>query len=321
MAEADLFDLAAAQYGVVSRTQTLDTGLSARQIEIRIEAGRLTVVHPGVYRVAGAPTTGRQRAMAACLWPGTDALVSHLTAAALLRLDGCRTTELHLSVPRGVRRRVAQPTVSVHRVRALPRVDRATVDGLPCTTATRALIDCAALLDAEALEVAFESARRMGLTSARALGARAAELASPAGGVRDRFESFSHVSSRRSGTAVSTRGETRAVLRTTDLPKLERQVKVGSYRIDFALRALRVGVEREGFEYHGNRLAWKRDKARTAWLETQGWRLVFVTWDDVTRRPAQTLDRIAIALGLVPSDPAMRGEMAPEGLSGSRRRL
>jgi len=93
MAEADLFDLAAAQYGVVSRTQTLDTGLSARQIEIRIEVGRLTVVHPGVYRVAGAPTTGRLRAMAACLWLGTDALVSHLTAAALLRLDGCRTTE------------------------------------------------------------------------------------------------------------------------------------------------------------------------------------------------------------------------------------
>jgi very-short-patch-repair endonuclease len=46
-------------------------------------------------------------------------------------------------------------------------------------------------------------------------------------------------------------------------------------------------------------LQWKSDKTRTAWLERQGWRLVTVTWDDVTRRPAATLDRIAIALGLL----------------------
>jgi hypothetical protein len=44
-------------------------------------------------------------------------------------------------------------------------------------------------------------------------------------------------------------------------------------------------------------LAWKRDKRRTAWLERQGWRLVFVTWEDVTK-PQEPLDRIAIALGM-----------------------
>lgn len=57
-----------------------------------------------------------------------------------------------------------------------------------------------------------------------------------------------------------------------------------------------VGVECEGFEFHGNRLQWKRDKRRTAFLERREWRLVFVTWEDVTRYPNQTLDRIAIAL-------------------------
>jgi very-short-patch-repair endonuclease len=67
-----------------------------------------------------------------------------------------------------------------------------------------------------------------------------------------------------------------------------------------------IGVECEGFEYHGSRLAWKRDKARTAWLEAQGWRLIFVTWDDVTRFPDRTVQRIEIACrGAIPRH--MRG--------------
>jgi len=315
MTETDLFELAATQYGVVSRAQTIDLGLTPRQVELRLESGRLVSVHPGVYRIAGAPVTGRQRAMAACLWLGPDALVSHLTGAALLRFDGCRGLDIHLSVPRDVRRRVAQPTVVVHRVRLLQRVDRATVDGIPCTTATRTLIDCAALLDDEALEVAFESARRMGLTSARALRLRAAELCGPGSSGSSAIRKL--LARQQPGeAALQYRLEVKLarLLRGSSFPRLERQVKVGSYRIDFAQRAQRVGVECEGFDYHGNRLAWKRDKARTAWLETQGWRLVFVTWDDVTRRPSQTLDRIAIALGLVPSDPAIRGQMAPDAI-------
>ena len=59
-----------------------------------------------------------------------------------------------------------------------------------------------------------------------------------------------------------------------------------------------VGVECEGFDYHGGRLVWKRDKRRTAWIEAQGWRLVVVTWDDVTQRPDETTFRIKLALGI-----------------------
>ena len=52
----------------------------------------------------------------------------------------------------------------------------------------------------------------------------------------------------------------------------------------------------KGFEVHGRRLQWKRDKRRTATLERMGWRLMFVTWEDVTRHPEEALERIAIAL-------------------------
>ena len=86
------------------------------------------------------------------------------------------------------------------------------------------------------------------------------------------------------------------LLRSSALPVPVRQYRVGRFRIDFAYPDVRVGDECDGFEHHGNRLAWKRDKRRTAGLEARGWRLVFVAWDDVVGNPNETLDRIAIAL-------------------------
>jgi len=68
------------------------------------------------------------------------------------------------------------------------------------------------------------------------------------------------------------------------------------YRIDFAWPELLVAVEAEGFEWHGSRARRKADKIRVAALERLGWRVLVVTWDDVTQRRAETLDRIAMAL-------------------------
>ena len=47
--------LAIRQHGVVSRRQLLALGVSARQVERRVESGALSAAHRGVYRVAGAP--------------------------------------------------------------------------------------------------------------------------------------------------------------------------------------------------------------------------------------------------------------------------
>jgi very-short-patch-repair endonuclease/predicted transcriptional regulator of viral defense system len=294
-----LHALAERQYGIVSRAQALRLGLSVEQVAYRLSTGRLVGAFPGVYRVAGAPPSGRQRAFAASLWLGDTALVSHMTAATLLRLDGCKTIELHVSVPRDLRRRTQLHDVRVHRVVSLPRADRVLVDGIPCTSATRTLVDCAARLGAEPLEVAFESARRMGLSSPDALATSAADvirLRRP--GSNALRELLSHQQRGEVGLQFRLEVKMARLLRTSSLPRPERQVHIGPYFIDFGYCAQLVGVECEGFEFHGTRLAWKRDKRRTAWLERQGWRLVFVTWEDVTKHPQETLDRIAIALGM-----------------------
>src|SRR4051812_7444305 len=84
------------QYGVVSKRQALQAGLSVDQIKRRTASGLFEALFPGVFRIAGSPRTGRQRAQAALLWLGDAALISSLTAATLLRLDGCRTRDLHV---------------------------------------------------------------------------------------------------------------------------------------------------------------------------------------------------------------------------------
>ncbi len=175
--EQQFLALAEEQYGAGSRAQAITCGMTPGTIDLRIGTGRFDILFPAVYRVAGSPRTGRRRAMAACLWLGKDALVSYKTAGVLLKLDRLRTTDLHVTVLRSVRRRVSSSeAISLHRTQSLPRLDRVVVDGIPCTSATRTILDCAASLDDEALEIAFESARRMRLTSPTALARRAADL-------------------------------------------------------------------------------------------------------------------------------------------------
>lgn len=290
----EVLALAEIQYGVVARNQALNAGLTAGQVDRFLRSGRFRLVFPGVYAVSGSPRTGRQRALAATLWLGEESAISEFTAATLARFDGCKTTELYVSVLRDVRKRV-EADVHVRRVSLLPAVDRVVIDGIPCTSATRTLLDIAAKLDGERLEVAFESARRMGLTSPNFLARRASELGTRPGAAKIR-ELLAHQRPGERSSQYRLEVKMARLLRGSGLPLFARQHPVGGYRIDFARPHERFGVECEGFEYHGSRLAWKRDKRRTAWLERHGWRLTFVTWDDVTLEPEQTLERIRLAV-------------------------
>jgi hypothetical protein len=271
--------VAAEQFGVFSRRQAAAEGLSEAAMSRRAMSGRWEIVFPGVYRLPGTTRTGRQRAMAAVLWGGASAAVSHTTAARLLRLEGTRSPELHLTLPNTFGRRPHD--FVLHRVTALPSGDLVVVDGIRCTSATRTIIDCGALLPDEALETAFEHARRMGLSSAAALARRAEELCGRGRPGSTRIRRL--VALQQGGDRpLESRLEVRMarLLRRSGLPTPKRQHVVGRFRLDFAWPGRNVACECDGFEHHGHRLAWKRDRARLAALEA-----------------GRTLDRIAIALG------------------------
>jgi len=153
--------LAEQQYGLITRAQAIECGVSASAVARRVVSGHWVIVHPGVYRYAGTPVTARQRSFAATMW--SSGVVSHNTAGRLMRLEAIRADGLHLTV--GATKGLLHPDITIHRTTALPDVDKRFVDGIPCTSATRTLIDLAPALDDDAFEAAFESARRMGLTT------------------------------------------------------------------------------------------------------------------------------------------------------------
>src|SRR5262249_24082734 len=57
----------------------------------------------------------------------------------------------------------------------------------------------------------------------------------------------------------------------------------GRYRVDFAWPDLKLGLECEGYAYHGGGARWGKDKARLAELAAARWRVLPVTWHACTQ--------------------------------------
>src|SRR5690242_17751529 len=89
---ARVWELAAAQHGVVARRQLTELGFNRRAIEVRVANGRLHRVGREVFAVGRPQLARRGRWMAAVLSCGPGAVLSHGSAAALWELG----TEKHL---------------------------------------------------------------------------------------------------------------------------------------------------------------------------------------------------------------------------------
>jgi very-short-patch-repair endonuclease len=306
-----VFAVAEAHDGLVTLQQMCRDGLTDRMIDGARDDGMITRVAPSVYRISGAPQTERMAIAAAVLSAGGRA--SHGAAGSLLRLEApARSVPIDVRVAaaagegRPTVRRVEVESasrgfhpVALHRCPTYGEAEFA-VDGIRCTDAARALIDLAGRLRQDQLEDAFERARRLGLVSADSL-ARRFELVGGRGrrGAAKVREVLAHA--RPNPLDSKLEGRVWRMIRSSRLAEPVRQLRVDLpnrrwYRIDFAWPALLLAVEAEGFEWYGSRARWKADRIRVAALERLGWRVLVVTWDDVTERRLETVDRIALVL-------------------------
>ncbi len=298
--ERALLAIAARQDALLCALQARALGFSESAIRRRVQAGLWGRVLPGVYKVTGAPTTDHQRVWAAVLWAGGGAAVSHASAAWLWGLDGFRAPPRpEVTVPR--RRGPSSDLVGVHRTLALPDVDRAEVDGIPVTAPARTVIDVAAQLDGEALEAAVESVFRLGLARDSLLRWRVEELG---GTRRPGCGSLLAILDARGQGAAALESplevRTWRVLVRSDVPTPLRQYSIRGgqrrFRLDFAWPDRKVAVECDGYSAHGGHVAFRRDRRKLAALAALGWLVVPVTWDDVTRRPAEMIAEVRGAL-------------------------
>jgi len=128
--------------GVLDHAHAVAAGMSDAQIHRAVASGRWRRVAIGVYVVAGAPATARQRTMVAYLASRqAGGVVSHLSAAAEWGLLPPPRTA-HVTVPPGSSARLK--VARVHRSVVAP-IDRAHRGGLLVTSVSRTIIDVAAV--------------------------------------------------------------------------------------------------------------------------------------------------------------------------------
>lgn len=290
--DAVIRSLAARQHGVVARAQLLETGVPAHVIDHRLAKGRIDAVHRGVYRVGPAPLP-HERELAALLACGASAVLSHRSAAVLWKLlPGAPCAPVDVTVPRG--HRPSSQGLRVHRVSCLPAGEITLVEDIPVTVPARTLLDLAGQSDPRELEQAMAQSERAGLATRADL----ARLAASHPHRRGIMAVRALLAAGAEPAFIRSEAETRflALVRKAQLPAPATNVALRGYEVDFLWRAEALVVEIDGFAFHSSSAAFERDRRRDAVLAAAGFRVLRITWRQISREAEALLVRLAQAL-------------------------
>ena len=288
--------LAAEFDGVVSLEQASALGATRSQIHRWVERGRVERIGRHSVTFPGQPATWRRALRAALHAGGSSAVISHRSAAALHGFDGFAPGPVEMTVSRSRRNLVIDGAV-VHSLAALARVDRTTVDGLLCTSATFTILDLAATCSSSSLENAVDSAIRSGASSAAFLAKRLANVRHRG---RDGVRAVDRVLVDAGGT---NRLERRflQLCRQHGLARPATQVihRRGDQtvaRVDFDFTPHPLVVEVEGQIAHASPRQRQRDAQRRRELHSLGRTVYSYTFEDIFQRPAVVAAEIHRAL-------------------------
>jgi very-short-patch-repair endonuclease len=274
--------LAGRQHGTVAARQLAALGFTRSAIHRLVKAGHLHRVLPGVYAVGHPVLTWRGKLMAAVLWCGEAAVVSHLSAACLHDLLSSASPAVHVTVAARKMSRVRG--VRVHQARTLHADDCVLIDGIPVTSVARTLLDLAETLP-NRLEYALDQAermRRLDLTSIeqtidRNPGRRGIKPLRAALKCFDPLAAETHEGIER---------EFLRFIRRYDLPVPKFNAPVGPYVVDALWEEQKLIVEVDSFEHHGGRLVFESDRTRDAYLQRAGYRVLRITHRRLKHEPA-----------------------------------
>lgn len=272
--------------------------MSDRQIHGRLEKRLWKQWLPGTFVVADAPSTWRQSVVAACLWAGSGAALSHWSAAALWGFESVRYPRIEITSTR----RLQSSKVLVHYVASWHESDLRSRAGTPVTSVERTLLDCASGGDQSRIGEMLDEACRRSFTS---VGRLAGLVEAGWGSGRGGMVTLRRVLEQRGPDAAppESRLETRLarLIQGSHLPAPVRQhviTEEGRFvaRVDFAYPAARIAIEAQSIKHHSGPEDRRRDQARLNALMVLGWIIIQVTWEDIHRRPEATIALIDKAL-------------------------
>jgi very-short-patch-repair endonuclease len=271
-------------------------GMSEAGIDRAVAAGRLHRIFRGVFSVGRSNINERGRLRAATLACGEGAFISHRSAAALLGLLDQGPTVVDVIAPPSRGRKI--DGIRFHRVRP-PRLDEiGAVDGIPCTSPARTLVDLAGIVGDWTLRSAFERAAQRQLLDITAIEASMDPGRRGVRSLRALVEEW------RRAAPVAKKGRLKSPLEAKVLPLLLRRslsapllnapvhIAEGWIEVDFLWPEQRFVVEADSRDFHGTAVAFERDRWRDRELMRAGYATLRVTHhqaEDETEAIADTI--------------------------------
>jgi very-short-patch-repair endonuclease len=282
--DARIDRLARPQHGVVSLDHVLENGITPDQVRARLGRGSLVRLDAGVYRTMGARQSWEQALLAACLAAGPEALASHRAAAVLWGLID-PPAPVEIVVPYA---QCPTPVGAIlHRSTDLREIDAARRHGIPVTNPIRTVGDLGAVAP-QLVPSAIERGLYLDRFSVEALWRLIDDLARPGRrglGVLRRALQRRALGSVKSHSPLES---TFAAIATTTGLRVEYQYEVGldgrRYVLDFAVPAVKVGVEIDGLETRATRESLDHCDERQNRLVLDGWHLLRYTSTHLRRR-------------------------------------
>lgn len=287
-------DLASSQRGLITRWQLIDAGVPASTIGAWLDRGYLHRVLRGVYLVGHSVPPEHARALAATLAWRAEALLSHRAAIFhwnLLEGEMPRVLEVTVLGPR-----VSGPAgVRAHFTKHLEPDERSIHQGVPVTSPARTLIDFAAQGSAYQVAKAYEEGLIRKYYDREDIGALL-ERHSGRRGIK-KIRALYERDAPPSVTYREAHKRLLELIRSSDLPHPETEVRIGRHRVDILWREAKLVVEMDGAAFHSTPARIEADKKRDAELAALGYLVIRVTWRQLVDEPHAVISRIALTLG------------------------
>lgn len=284
------------QFGIVSRAQVTEALGSRSAIRWRVATGELKRLHELAFRLRGVPESWESTAMAGLFIGGEGSALSHRTAAYLHRLDGFREPKIidvstHWNGPRKF------AGIHFHRTRPGPG-DPVLCNTLPVTTIQRTIVDLAAELESEALELALDSAQlrheRFGDWLTDYISQLNPRFTPGLAELKLLLELRRGVSTE-SWLEVKVKRALRKAGLSDPVTQLEVYDEHGYVmRLDFAWPHLKVALHVDSYRWHNQRQRFDRDARQRARLQKAGWTFLTITW--TTFQEGHWLDQLRALL-------------------------
>lgn len=307
--------LGSRQHAVFALDQLEAIGVSRQAVYKRAKQGRLHRIYPAVYSLVPRELLRREgHWMAAVLACGRGAVLSHRLAAALYDLRRTDRANIDVTVPGRSRR--GHRGIDVHCSITLTTADVATVNGIPCTTIARTMLDLAEVVDRRSVERAYDQAEILQVFDLRALEDQIARNSTrPAARVVKSILNEHYIGS----TATQSELEEAflALVRKLGLPppRVNQWIDLGDGEpmiwADFVWHEQRVIVETDGRRVHGTHQARERDPRRDQRAMVANWRPMRTTWRQVMRRPWELEPTLLQLVGQPPPGPPPRWQPPP----------